>query len=329
MSIVEKALKKLQTTGQAPPGDVHAPLEATRPVGRVLTVERPELRVPHGPQARRPVGNVSKIVHIDHERLRQQGLMPPEHQQRELAHQYRTLKRPLVRHAFEPVAGEAGPGTASRRSIMVSSALPGEGKTFTSINLAMSLSLEKDHSVLLVDGDIPKPHVSQTFGVAGEPGLLDVLTDESLPIESVVLPTDVRGLSILPVGRRTETATELLASARMQQVIAELEQLDPQGLVVVDSPPILLTSEARVLASLFGQVVLVVQAGATPRQAVMDAIQIIGEGPRVGLVLNQALHEAKAGGYYYGYGHYYGSEAGAAGAEPGPEVRVTAAGDNP
>src|SRR5262249_8204418 len=162
----------------------------------------------------------------------------------------------------------------SPRSIMVTSALPGDGKTFTSINLAISLSLERDHNVLLVDGDVPKPHVSRTFNVQDEPGLLDVLADPSVPIESVILPTDMRNFSLLPVGRRGETATELLSSARMRQVLTRLEQLDPNLLIVLDSPPVLFTSEARVLSSQFGQVVLVVKAGGTPQQAVLDTLAI-------------------------------------------------------
>src|SRR5690606_20562938 len=123
------------------------------------------------------------------------------------------------------------------------------------------------------------------------------------PVESVVLPTDIRGLYIVPIGRRSDSATELLSSARMRQVVAELQALDDYGIVLFDSPPILLTSEAQVLASLFGQVVLVVRASGTPQQAVTDALAMIGEGPRVGLLLNQALHDNNVGGYYgYGYG---------------------------
>lgn len=298
MSIVEKALEKLQRNGARPAAaGVPVPAASSGPIGRV---------VPMGPSAAEARSvRADKTLQIDLDALRHAGLVAPEHQQRELAQQYRTLKRPLIKYAFDPGSKPAGLAVGSPRSIMVSSALPGEGKTFTSINLALSLALERDHSVLLVDGDIPKPHVSRLFGVEDEPGLLDALADPTIPAPSVVLPTSVRGLSILPVGRRTETATELLASARMRQVIQQLEQLDPAGLVLVDSPPILLTSEARVLASLFGQVVLVVLAGSTPQQAVADAIEIIGEGPRVGLVLNQATHDAVAGGHY-GYGNYYG-----------------------
>lgn len=312
MSIVEKALKKLQASGGTPPrAEVHR-YGSSPPVGRVVAVEVPASPLPRDPALRRPIGNPAKKILIDPDALRRSGLMPPEHQQQELSHQYRTLKRPLIRKAFDAEARATSPDAPSPRAIMVASALPGEGKTFTAINLALSLALEKDHGVLLVDGDAPKPHVSETFGLQDEPGLLNVITDPRMPIESVVLQTSVPGLSILPVGRRTETATEHLASARMRQLLKQLEDLDPYGLVVVDSPPILLTSEARVMASLFGQVVLVVRAGSTPQEAVTEAIGILGEGPRVGLVLNQAIHENQSG-TYYGHRYRYGYPADAAG----------------
>jgi protein-tyrosine kinase len=297
MSIVEKALKKLQSAGAPKPA---APAARMAPSAEPAPV--PAAAVADVRRRPRVALSSSKTVRVDFDKLRFEGLLPPEHHQRELAHQYRTLKRPLIKNAFEDAASTR----VGARSIMVSSALPGEGKTFTSINLALSLAMERDHSVLLLDGDMPKPHVSTALGVREEPGLLDLLMDSSLPVESVVLPTDVRGLSVLPVGRnRADGATELLASARMRDIIAQLERLDPEGLVLVDSPPVLLTSEARVLASLFGQVVVVVKSGATPQQAVTEAIGIIGEGPRLGLVLNVAAGETSIGNY----GYYYGSDS--------------------
>lgn len=303
MSIVERALKRLQQSGQGPAQPPKPPAAPNAPVGRLMPSGNPPPGARAPAQSRRLVGNTEKTIHIDFEALRRVGLLPPDHQQRELAHQYRTLKRPILKFAFDDEAPAEVTGMASPRTLMVTSALPGEGKTFTSINLALSLALEKDHSVILIDGDAPKPHVSQTFGVGSEPGLLDLLVHPELPVESLVLPTDVRGLYILPIGRRSESATELLASARMREVIGELERLDDHGIALFDSPPILLTSEAQVLASLFGQLVLVVRAGVTPQQAVSDALTIIGEGPRIGLVLNQALHDNNIGGYYgYGYG---------------------------
>ncbi|HEY8509286.1 MAG TPA: P-loop NTPase [Steroidobacteraceae bacterium] len=307
MSIIERALQKLQSGGRpaAPPA---SPSPAPTPL--------PSVRAPD-PAHREPravIGDPSRAVTIDFDALRRSGLLPPEHQQRELAHQFRTIKRPLIRNAFDVTA--TAPARSAPRTVMVTSALPGEGKTFNSINLALSMSLEKDYSVILVDGDVARPQLSNVFGVLDQPGLLDVLADSNVTVASVVRPTNVRGLSILPVGRRTETATELLASARMRHTLAQLEQLDPQAMILVDSPPVLVTSEARVLASLFAQVVVVVRAGATPQEAVLEAISIIGEGPRIGMVLNQVTHGTVAGSYY-GYDSYsgYGTDAAAPGAD--------------
>jgi receptor protein-tyrosine kinase len=306
MSLVEKALSKLKASTPRP-GTREEPLPSIR-VGRVVDVERPVAGVSALPQPRAVLGNGLRTVRIDIAALRVNGFLPPEQHERELAHQFRTIKRPLIRHAFPPDAA-AGPGTAGRRAIMISSALPGEGKTFTAVNLALSLAMEKDHSVLLADGDVAKPNISQIFGAGNEPGLLEMLADAHRPVESVILSTDTPRLSLLPAGKPSDVATELLASARMRQVLDSLERLDPHLLIVFDSPPILLTSEARVLASLFDQVVLVVRAGATQQQAVLDAVEAIGEKPGLRLVLNQA-HRAGAASSYYGYGYVYGYAAG-------------------
>jgi exopolysaccharide/PEP-CTERM locus tyrosine autokinase len=225
-------------------------------------------------------------------------LLPPEHQERALSDQYRQIKRPLIANA----TGRGGTEKLPRgQLIMVASAMPGEGKTFTSMNLALSLALEKDLSVLLIDADAPKPHLDRALGIAGEPGLLELLRDESLDPESLIIPTDVPTLAMLPIGTGSETTTELLASHRMEEIMAQLASNDPMRIVVIDSPPLLLTSESRVLAEAAGQVVLVVRAGVTPQQAVLDAISHLGEGKSIGLLLNQSTDIAPAG-YYYGYG---------------------------
>jgi len=127
-------------------------------------------------------------------------------------------------------------------------------KTFTSINLALSIARERDVSVLIMDADVAKPHISRIFGIDQEPGLLDALADDDLDIESLVLPTDVPGLSMLPAGHHHEAATELLASARMSQLIARLTVRDPRRIVLLDSPPLLLSSESRALVQIAGQV---------------------------------------------------------------------------
>jgi exopolysaccharide/PEP-CTERM locus tyrosine autokinase len=294
VSIVEKALRKLQsersvTRPSSPHEEERVGTMVSQPIGRVRESG------PGDDALVRP----GRQVHVDRDRLRAVGLLPPESQAHELADQYRAIKRPLIRRALEPTEPSEWPP----QLIMLASALPGDGKTFTCVNLALSMSLEKDVSVLLVDADVAKPQISGMFGLADEPGLLDVLSDPARPVESCVLATDVPRLSILPAGTRSSVATELLASARMGEVVQRLGA-HPRRIVLFDSSPILLTSEARVLSALMGQIVVVVKAGVTPQQAISDTIELLAPGRLISLVLNQAEVSGTLG-YYYGYNYGY------------------------
>lgn len=282
MSLVEKVLEKMQQ--QAAQGaSTPAPGPRTVAPAAAATPEQP----PHPP---------ARTVVIDQDALRAAGQLPPRHQERELARQYRRIKRPLVMKA----TGRGDARVPNGHLIMLTSALPGEGKTFTSINLAFSMALERDIRVLLVDADVAKPHISRLLGLENERGLLDLLRDESLDVESLILPTTTPRLSILPAGQRTENATELLASERMQQIVTQIGEHDPSRIVIFDSPPLLLTTESQTLAQVMGQIVLVVRAGSTSHQAVLDAVGLLGEGRSVSLVLNQSASEPDSA-YYYGY----------------------------
>ncbi len=296
MSLVERALKKLQDS-RSPARSASAPSPEDLIIGSVISAPaRPKSETEHA-RAR-----TDKLIAIDRQALRGAGLLPTEQHERRLASEYRKIKRPIVAAAL----GRDAPALPNAHSIMVASALPGEGKTFTSINLALSLALEKDLSVLLVDADTPKPHISRIFGVENEPGLLDLLVDETRDIASVIIPTDIPRLSILPVGRRTEVATELLASERMYTIAASLASAEGGRLVVFDSPPLLLTSESLALAAIVGQIAIVVRAGATLRSAVSSAVALLGENAEnknVGFILNQS--EFDSPNTYYGYGDYY------------------------
>lgn len=293
MSLVEDALKKLRRATDIAP--------AARAVQPAVSKPRPVASTSLAPAARRQFGDMSQVLDINLEALRGEHLIAPEEDERQIAQQFRAIKRPLIAAALEGARDSNG---VSARLIMVASALQGDGKTFTSINLALSLARERDFSVLLVDGDAAKPHVTRVFNRAGRPGLLDLLQDASRNAETVIVPTSVPGLSFLPSGQRVEGISELFGSARMAQVLSELQSLDPRLLIVVDSPPILLTSEARVMAPLFGQMLLVVRAGITPQHAVSEALEAVGDTAAVKLVLNEAVHAG--GGSYYGYGYQYG-----------------------
>jgi len=248
------------------------------------------------------VDSNNRILHLDQAALRDAGLIAPADHTEMLANQYRDIKRPLISHAFGKRATRVEHGNL----IMVTSAVAGEGKTFTSINLALSMSQERDHSVLLVDADVAKPHISRMFGAENEPGLLDVLESGNLDLRSVILPTDVPGLSVLPAGKSRANASELLASDAMENVVAELSSSTTRRIVILDSPPLLQTSEAKVLARLSGQIAVVIRAEHTPRDVVESALASLNQEQAVNLILNQARFASNKYQFAYGYGYDQG-----------------------
>lgn len=296
MSKIQDAINKIRS-GRAPVEGTNA---GGTPVETIATLVR---RSAPEPRAR----DDHAIVVVDRDRLRAAGLLAPVDQERALADQYRKIKRPLLDLAAGCMAHTAG----FMNLIVVASALPGDGKTFNCINLALSMATEKDTTVLLVDADIVKPHISQLFGIDNEPGLIDLLLDANLRVEDLTLQTDVPGLCILPAGRRSEHATELLASKRMSVIVAQLAEEHAGRMVIFDSPPLLVTSEASILASLVGQIALIVCADRTPRQAILEVIRTLDETKAINLILNQAGSEFGLydyGGYGYGAGNGYGRD---------------------
>jgi exopolysaccharide/PEP-CTERM locus tyrosine autokinase len=237
---------------------------------------------------------------VDRAQLTANGLLALDSEQRRLAEQYRTIKRPLL-HNADPTLD---PPVARGNLIMVASALSGEGKTFTCVNLCLSIAREKDWSVVLVDADCSKPHLTRLFAAENEPGLIDLLRDPVLKFEDLVMPTDVPGLSLLPAGSRDQHASELLASKRMDELCAGLSADGAGRVIIFDSSPLLLTTEAPVLASKVGQIAVVVRANATPRQAVLAALAKLDPVKAIGCILNQTGSETEHGeGYGYGYGY--------------------------
>jgi exopolysaccharide/PEP-CTERM locus tyrosine autokinase len=287
MSVIENAIKRLQAsrgTAAATPA-TQDPAPAARPR------EEPSAAPATAPAA------PSRTIAINQDALRAAGLLPPPHQERELAQQYRQIKRPLINRAL----GRGVEALPHGNLLMVASAVPGEGKTFMSLNLALSMRLEEDVTVLLVDGDVVNPRMSQVLAAQSELGLLDLIKDPTIPMASLLLPTDVPGLSFLPAGRPDDNSTELLSSARMEQVVTQLAAQDPTRLVLFDSAPLLLTTESHALAHLAGQILIVVRAEQTPQHVVFEAIETLGEDKSVSLVLNQSMRQPHTG-YYYQYG---------------------------
>jgi receptor protein-tyrosine kinase len=250
-------------------------------------------------------GAQAKGVSIDLLRLGQMGLIAPNEPRSQMAEEFRSIKRPLIRNAQGKSAGAIRNGNL----IMVTSAVPGEGKSTCSVNLAISMAMELDSTVLLVDADVAKPSIPTLLGFEPERGLLDVVEDESLDLSDVLLKTNIDKLCLLPSGRLSPRATELLASQSMGQLLQEMSGRYSDRIVVFDSPPLLSTNEARALAAHIGQVVVVVEAESTTHAMLAQALAEIESCPVKLLLLNKDRTARKGGNYGDGrYGYGIGSE---------------------
>ena len=231
-------------------------------------------------------------------RLQTQGMVVHDGGRTSVAEDFRIIKRPLLRNARASGAEAIRHGNL----IVVTSALPGEGKTYCAVNLAMSIAMEMDMTVLLVDADVARPSVLKVLGLPPEPGLMDVLLDEQVAMGDVILKTNIPALSILPAGRSNRHATELLASRAMSRLHSEIASRYADRIVVFDSPPLLITSEAHALVGQMGQVVMVVEAETTTQHAVKEALRQIEACEHIHLIYNKT--RAFPGNDYYGYGDY-------------------------
>lgn len=227
--------------------------------------------------------STTRKVDLDLARMRDLGMVTAAGGRTALVEDFRIIKRPLIKRAFAERASGDLPGNL----IMVTSSLPGEGKTYCAINLAMSIAMELDHTVLLVDADVARPSVLRTLGLPAQRGLMDILVDEALDLSDVMLRTNVPTLSILPAGTSTPRATELLASAAMTNLVMEIAHRYPDRIVIFDSPPLLLTSEARVLATHMGQIVVVVESETTTQHAVKESLSQLEGCSNVNLIYNK------------------------------------------
>ncbi|HAL39699.1 MAG TPA: chromosome partitioning ATPase [Polaromonas sp.] len=290
-SLIEQAAQRLEQLRQA-----GAEMPATPPVAQTVgAAQKPVSETQPAPLSRR--------VEIDLEALAAAGIVSPHAPRSQIADQFRVIKRPLISNAM----GKGASVIAHGNLIMVTSALAGEGKTFTAINLAMSMATELDYTVMLVDADVARPSVMKVLGLPEGPGLLDLVLGESKDMSSMLVKTNIDKLTILPTGTPHARATELLASDAMIRLLDEMANRYPDRIIVFDSPPLLLATEAQALASHMGQVVVVVQAGNTLQSEVRHALATIDACPVKFMLLNQARTVSK-GGYAYGYGYGYGPD---------------------
>lgn len=244
-------------------------------------------------------------VTIDLDRLQSEGMVTPRGERTVIAEEYRMIKRPLLQEAFTYRRGEV----RKKNLIMVTSALPSEGKSFTSINLAMSIAKERDVHVLLVDSDLSRPNIGHVLGISAEKGLTDLLDDPSLSVPDVLLRTNVPNLSVILAGKPHAMGTELLASHRARDIIREMAERYKDRVIIFDSAPALVSAEGTALSPHVGQIVLIVEAERTTELEVKGALDVLSGCENIQLVLNKvrtrfgARTKAMYNGYYY-YGSY-------------------------
>lgn len=236
---------------------------------------------------------------LNGDRLTERGFIYSAGSAHHIQEEFRHIKRKLLNNAFGPAAKTL----KHSNLIMVSSSNPNEGKTFISINLALSIALEQEKTVLLVDADVLRPSIHRELEFESKQGLLEYLLDEVSSLSDVIYNTNVANLKIIPAGKPHHLTNELLASTKMAMLADELAQRYPDRIVIFDCPPILGVTETPVLSSLVGQAVVVVEESKTKLEDVKKAVSHLNEDIAIGFVMNKTIRSKKDEYGYYGYGY--------------------------
>jgi len=298
MNTIEQAAKRLEQlrrAGVALP-DAPAPAaETASPAPSGSENEPASADTQHANSSSELQERRSRQVQLNLVTMAKAGLLVPGAPRSKVEDEFRIIKRPLLENA----KGQSAAPIHRANLIMVSSALPDEGKTFCAVNLAISMAMEMDYSVLLVEADVLRPSVLERLGLPPAKGLMDVLTDQVDDLADVLLKTDIPKLTLLPAGTASSRSTELLASTAMDRLLDELAHNYNDRIIVFDTPPLLPTTESRVLATKMGQVVMVIEAGQTTHDTVRQAFATVENCPVVMSVLNK--YRGPKGASAYGY----------------------------
>jgi receptor protein-tyrosine kinase len=242
------------------------------------------------------------ILHLNKEDLANRGFLIDDGTRKNIKDEFRQIKRKLLNNAF----GSSSKTLNNSNLVMVSSSKPNEGKTFISINLALSIALEQDKTVLLIDADVLRPSINRELGFGEMPGLIEYLLGKKNNIAEIMYSTNIGKLKVIPAGEPHHLSNELLASDRMESFAKELAERYPDRIVIFDCPPLIGVSETLVLANLMGQALVVVEESKTLLADIQKATENLNEDLALGLVLNKAIRSHKDMYGYYGYG--YGTE---------------------
>ena len=246
--------------------------------------QRP-LEVLPRPAEQAPVYTKTKVISLDRDHLESQRLMTflddPE-----AMDCYSLLRTQLLQRTRDK----------GHNTIMITSVVEGEGKTITAINLAVSIAREVKQTLLLVDTDLRNPKIHHYMGCDGEKGLCDYLLGD-VPLEELLFNPGLAKMVVLPAGKRSSGSTEILGSPKMEKLVEEMKTRYPERYVIFDCPPLLTVPDALVFSSYVDGVILVVEAGKTPRDQIQKAIELLDGRNIIGLVMNASKEPRQA--YYY------------------------------
>jgi exopolysaccharide/PEP-CTERM locus tyrosine autokinase len=288
MSSIERAMKQAQTRGR----------QAARPADEQPEAAGPREAPPPETAEHKAAEAFDRGGHVDLDfgLLGSRGYLTPGGGDPRLQEEYRMVKRPLLAHAFGAAQDGVNPGNL----IQVTSSQLGEGKTFTVFNLGMSIAMELDYTVLLIDGDLTRRSLTRLLGLTHRKGLTDALEADGEGLSDMIVNTNVPALRVLPSGEINPRSTELMASRHMKNLTEEVAARYPDRVVLFDSPPLLMDSQAATLAGQMGQVLMVVEAGHTPERMVRESLNLLDPASaRISFLLNK-------GPSGYGAGYYYG-----------------------
>lgn len=282
MSFVEKALERAKLARQK--GEPEKPVEMDLTGPHLLeTLESADLREIKDIQYIQTCTVPIDMDTMIRNRLISSGFNP------ELVESYKLLRT----HILQKTQAQR------RNTLMVASPLPDEGKTLTAINLAITMAQELTQTVLLVDLDMRHPSIPRYFGFQADYGVVDYLEGKlSLP-ELLVHPQGIDGLVILPAGRPTEWAVELIRSPRMLELVPELKSFYPDRYVIFDLPPMLSFADALSFAPLVDGVIMVVEARRTSREDLKRCQEMLHAQQILGYVFNKAEDLNQSRYYHY------------------------------
>jgi protein-tyrosine kinase len=297
LNSIEKALQKKNSEASAKKSEIEY---VSTPISE-LDADKSSIEKTHTSLSKpaKSDGIVSndKVI-IDFDMLEQKGFVSTNTERRLINEEYRAIKRKLLDNAFGPLSKSL----KNSNIIMVTSSRPGEGKTFTAINLALSIALEQDKTVLLVDADVLRPNVMKTLELENKQGLMEYLLGEKENISEVMCRTSLDNLRIISAGKSHHLSTELLASQRMFDAVEEFANRYTDRVVIVDTPPMLGINETAILANLAGQAIVVTEEAKTRLIDIQNAVKQLNPDMAIGFVVNkseQSTADSASYGYYY------------------------------